>query len=91
MKKILEDFQKVLDLNIQKIKKKYKEIFADLSSGRVMDRLLSGDVGFGKTEVAMNAMLAVILDGFQTVFVCPTTLLASQHYHQFKKDLKSLE
>ena len=50
-----------------------------------MDRLLSGDVGFGKTEVAMNAMLAVILDGYQAIFVCPTTLLATQHYHSMQK------
>ncbi|MDD2639967.1 MAG: helicase-related protein, partial [Arcobacteraceae bacterium] len=62
-----------------------KEIFADLSSGKVMDRLLSGDVGFGKTEVAMNAILAVFLDGYQCLFVCPTTLLATQHYHSMQK------
>jgi transcription-repair coupling factor (superfamily II helicase) len=62
-----------------------REIFADLSSGRVMDRLLSGDVGFGKTEVAMNAILATVLAGHQTVFVCPTTLLATQHYHSMQK------
>ena len=62
-----------------------KEIFTDLSSGRVMDRLLSGDVGFGKTEVAMNAMLAVVLDNHQCLFVCPTTLLASQHFHGIQK------
>lgn len=64
------------------------EIFADISSGKVMDRLLSGDVGFGKTEVAMNALLAVISSGFQAIFVCPTTLLASQHYHSISKRFK---
>ncbi|MDX4059516.1 transcription-repair coupling factor [Aliarcobacter skirrowii] len=64
------------------------EIFADISSGKVMDRLLSGDVGFGKTEVAMNALLAVINSGYQAVFVCPTTLLASQHYHSISKRFK---
>jgi len=57
-----------------------KELFADINSGRVMDRLLSGDVGFGKTEVAMNGILATILSGNQALFICPTTLLASQHY-----------
>merc|ERR1711879_177111 len=62
-----------------------KEIFEDLSSGRVMDRLLSGDVGFGKTEVAMNALLATVLDGYQALFVCPTTLLATQHYQSMRK------
>ncbi|MFX4155793.1 DEAD/DEAH box helicase, partial [Aliarcobacter butzleri] len=50
---------------------------------------LSGDVGFGKTEVAMNAVLAVILDGYQTIFVCPTTLLVTQHYHSIQKRLDS--
>ncbi len=55
-------------------------IFSDLSSGRVMDRLLSGDVGFGKTEVAMNAILAVVKSGYQAAFVVPTTLLSAQHF-----------
>ncbi|MBD3841031.1 MAG: transcription-repair coupling factor [Campylobacterales bacterium] len=65
-----------------------KEIFSDLSSGLVMDRLLSGDVGFGKTEVAMNALLAVILNKYQALFVCPTTLLANQHFEGIKKRLQ---
>ena len=62
-----------------------QEIFYDLNSGKVMDRLLSGDVGFGKTEVAMNALLAVVLDDKQAFFVCPTTLLAAQHYNSMRK------
>ncbi len=66
-------------------KRSINEIFSDLSSGKVMDRLLSGDVGFGKTEVAMNALLAVVNSGYQAIFVCPTTLLASQHYHSISK------
>lgn len=65
-----------------------KEFFADISSGLVMDRLLSGDVGFGKTEVAMNGLLATVLNGFQALFVCPTTLLASQHFVGIKKRLE---
>ena len=85
-KRILEDFQKSAGFDYTKDQKRsIREIFTDLSSGRVMDRLLSGDVGFGKTEVAMNAMLAVILDGYQAIFVCPTTLLATQHYHSMQK------
>ncbi|QDF28095.1 transcription-repair coupling factor [Halarcobacter anaerophilus] len=85
-KKILEDFALSSGFTYTKDQKRsIKEIFEDLSSGRVMDRLLSGDVGFGKTEVAMNAILAVVLDGFQALFVCPTTLLASQHYYSMKK------
>ncbi|MEA3383167.1 MAG: helicase-related protein, partial [Campylobacterota bacterium] len=62
-----------------------KEFLSDMNSGLVMDRLLSGDVGFGKTEVAMNGMLAALLNGFQVLFVCPTTLLASQHFEGIKK------
>lgn len=65
-----------------------KELFADISSGLVMDRLLSGDVGFGKTEVAMNALLATVLNKFQALFVCPTTLLSSQHFESIKKRLE---
>ena len=64
-----------------------EEIFADLSSGRVMDRLLSGDVGFGKTEVAMNAILAVAKSGYQSAFVVPTTLLCAQHFKSVKERL----
>ncbi len=56
------------------------EILKDLSSKRVMDRLLSGDVGFGKTEVAMHAIFCAFLNGFQSALVVPTTLLAHQHF-----------
>jgi transcription-repair coupling factor (superfamily II helicase) len=65
-----------------------KEMFSDLNGGLVMDRLLSGDVGFGKTEVAMNGLLASTLNGYQAIFVCPTTLLSSQHYHSVHQRLK---
>ena len=61
-----------------------ENIFKDLSSGKIMDRLLSGDVGFGKTEVAMNAIIATVKSGYQAVFVAPTTLLANQHYQTLK-------
>lgn len=67
-----------------------EEIFSDLSSGRVMDRLLSGDVGFGKTEVALNAIFAVCKNGLQSVLVVPTTLLAMQHFHTLATRLKDL-
>lgn len=60
------------------------EISRDLSSHRVMDRLLSGDVGFGKTEVAMHAIFCAFLNGFQSVLVVPTTLLAHQHFETLK-------
>ena len=56
------------------------EIISDISQEKVMDRLLSGDVGFGKTEVAMNAIYAAYLSGYQSAIIVPTTLLSSQHY-----------
>ncbi|KNX46707.1 transcription-repair coupling factor [Helicobacter pylori] len=60
------------------------EISKDLSSKRVMDRLLSGDVGFGKTEVAMHAVFCAFLNGFQSALVVPTTLLAHQHFETLR-------
>ncbi|WP_231175356.1 transcription-repair coupling factor [Helicobacter pylori] len=60
------------------------EISKDLSSKRVMDRLLSGDVGFGKTEVAMHAIFCTFLNGFQSTLVVPTTLLAHQHFETLR-------
>ncbi|GAA7301226.1 transcription-repair coupling factor [Helicobacter pylori] len=60
------------------------EISKDLSSHRVMDRLLSGDVGFGKTEVAMHAVFCAFLNGFQSALVVPTTLLAHQHFETLR-------
>jgi len=68
--------------------KSVKEIFKDLKSGKVMDRLLSGDVGFGKTEVAMNAIFATVKSGFGAAMIGPTTLLVSQHYKSVKERLE---
>ena len=61
------------------------EIKADMESEKVMDRLLCGDVGFGKTEVAFRAAFKAIADGKQVAFVCPTTILCEQHYRAAKK------
>ncbi len=70
-------------------KKAVSDILADLDSGKIMDRLLSGDVGFGKTEVAMNAIFATVKKGFQALLIAPTTLLCAQHFkslsNRFKK------
>ncbi|PSM52512.1 transcription-repair coupling factor [Campylobacter blaseri] len=60
-------------------------ILKDLKSGKVMDRLVSGDVGFGKTEIAMNAIFATVKSGYQALFFVPTTLLSSQHYQSLVK------
>ena len=59
------------------------DVLGDFSSGFPMDRLICGDVGFGKTEVALRAALVVALDGFQVAVLAPTTLLARQHYQTF--------
>lgn len=62
--------------------KSIKEIKADMESPRPMDRLLCGDVGFGKTEVAFQAIFKAINSGKQVALLCPTTLLARQHYER---------
>lgn len=55
--------------------------YGDLTSGKVMDRLICGDVGFGKTEVALRVAFKVISQGGQVAFMSPTTVLCHQHYH----------
>ena len=59
------------------------DVVADLEKGSPMDRLVVGDVGFGKTEVAMRAAFVAALSGMQVAVICPTTLLARQHYRSF--------
>ena len=61
------------------------EILDEIASGHIMDRLLSGDVGFGKTEVAMNAIYATCKAGYQSALIVPTTLLSSQHFKSLEK------
>ncbi len=58
-------------------------VIEDMKSGKPMDRLVCGDVGFGKTEVAMRAAFVAVADGKQVAILCPTTLLAEQHYQNF--------
>jgi transcription-repair coupling factor (superfamily II helicase) len=67
-----------------------EDVFADLASGKPMDRLVCGDVGFGKTEVAMRAAYLVAMTGKQVAIVVPTTLLARQHYRVFKERFEGL-
>lgn len=71
--------------------KSVREIFSDFRGAHIMDRLLSGDVGFGKTEVAMNALLCVVKSGFSAFFVAPTTLLAQQHLKSLKARLNPFD
>ncbi len=60
------------------------DIKADMESDKPMDRLLVGDVGFGKTEVAMRTAFKAVMDGYQVAVLCPTTVLAFQHFHTFR-------
>lgn len=62
-----------------------KEIMGDMNKPKAMDRLLCGDVGFGKTEVAMRAAYRCLLDGKQVAWLVPTTVLAHQHYRSLKE------
>lgn len=64
------------------------EIKKDMESGKIMDRLLCGDVGFGKTEVAIRAIFKTIVEGKQAVVLAPTTILCQQHYNTLKERLK---
>ena len=59
------------------------DVLDDLAAGKPMDRLIVGDVGFGKTEVALRAAFVAAMAGMQVALVCPTTLLARQHYNNF--------
>ncbi|MFC5385753.1 transcription-repair coupling factor [Aquamicrobium segne] len=65
-------------------------IMDDLSAGRPMDRLVCGDVGFGKTEVALRAAFIAAMEGFQVAIVVPTTLLSRQHYRTFSQRFAGL-
>ena len=68
--------------------KSINEITKDLKSKTPMDRLLCGDVGFGKTEVALRSAFRVVENGFQVAILVPTTVLALQHYKTFKERLE---
>ncbi len=59
------------------------EVKKDMESHKPMDRLLCGDVGYGKTEVALRAAFKCVMEGLQCVYLVPTTILASQHYNHF--------
>ena len=66
------------------------DVIADLGSGKPMDRLICGDVGFGKTEVALRTAFLAVMEGFQVAIIAPTTLLARQHYKTFVDRFRGL-
>lgn len=61
------------------------DVKQDMEAPQIMDRIVTGDVGYGKTEVAIRAAFKAIMDGFQVAMVVPTTILANQHYENFKE------
>ena len=90
-KKELQDFQALsgfeyTDDQTQAV----NEIINQMSSGHIMDRLLSGDVGFGKTEIALNTIYAACQSGYQSAFIVPTTLLSAQHWRSLDERFKDL-
>jgi len=70
--------------------KAIEDVLEDLSAGRPMDRLICGDVGFGKTEVALRAAFVTTMSGFQVAVVAPTTLLVRQHFKTFRERFRGL-
>ena len=71
--------------------KSIQQIENDLSSGTPMDRLICGDVGFGKTEIAMRASFISVSAGFQVALICPKLLLVNQHIKNFKRRFKNFD
>ena len=65
-----------------------EDIKKDMLSGKLMDRLICGDVGYGKTEVALRGAYLAVLGGKQVAFLCPTTILSEQHFATVKKRMK---
>ncbi len=65
-----------------------QEVKSDMENPRPMDRLLCGDVGYGKTEVAIRAAFKAVMDGKQVAYLAPTTILANQQYQEFKTRMK---
>lgn len=70
-------------------KRAIDEILSDLEKERPMNRILVGDVGFGKTEVAIRAAFRAVMNGYQVAILCPTTILVSQHYSVFKLRIRN--
>ena len=69
-------------------KQAIEDIYEDLSQTEPMDRIVCGDVGFGKTEVALRAIVRAVVNGYQTALLAPTTILAYQHFQTFTERLK---
>ena len=87
---IFKEFE--MDFNFEETpdqSKSIEEVMSDMELPKPMDRLICGDVGFGKTEIALRAAFKAAMDGKQVAFLVPTTLLANQHFETFKDRLKN--
>jgi len=90
-KKELQEFQQLSGFEYTEDQKQsVEEILSQMESGHIMDRLLSGDVGFGKTEVAMNVIFAAYKSGYQSALIVPTTLLSAQHFRTLSERFDAL-
>ncbi|MDD5021528.1 MAG: DEAD/DEAH box helicase, partial [Endomicrobiaceae bacterium] len=90
-KTLLSQFKNQLPFEFTKAQKKViNEIFSDMTSKQTMNRMLMGDVGSGKTIVALSAILLAVENNYQAVIVAPTEILAEQHYLTFKNILKDI-
>ena len=83
-KHLQQEFENLFEhLETEDQKKAIEEVYDDMEKDKPMDRLICGDVGFGKTEVAMRAAFKVAYSGKQVAVLCPTTILADQHFSTF--------
>ena len=81
IRKLTDDFVKALNFELTQAQKKViNEIYSDMKSDKVMNRLLQGDVGSGKTIVSVFGMLIALQSGYQSALMCPTEILAEQHF-----------
>jgi len=90
-----EDIENEVELSFQYLetpdqKKAIEDVKNDMESSRPMDRIICGDVGFGKTEIALRAMIKCVISGGQTLLISPTTILCNQHLQNFKSRLENL-
>jgi ATP-dependent DNA helicase RecG len=89
IKELTKNFKSTLKFELTGAQKKVmNEIYFDMKSNKVMNRLLQGDVGSGKTIVSIFAMLIAVENGYQTALMCPTELLAEQHYYTISNFIK---
>ncbi|MGL4382161.1 MAG: transcription-repair coupling factor, partial [Bacilli bacterium] len=87
---IQREFENDFEFNLTKDQEQaIIDVKKDMESNEVMDRLICGDVGYGKTEVAIRASMKAILSNKQVLFLCPTTILSRQHYNTIKQRFKT--